>query len=146
MKKISIPIVIVSAFILGMIVFSIGWGKQAYKPTRFFNRSGEVHQQMRVFLDSFVCTTGNGMTIDISAAGFTTVKGVVASAEKNTSSATSCPKVEVKSQSTTSVVLNIYEGNATTVNILGSLVLLGASESFVSSPSTVTVHVMAVGY
>jgi len=39
-------------------------------------------------------------------------------------------KVSIKTKSTTAIVLNIIEGNPTTVNILGSLVSLGVTETF----------------
>lgn len=144
-KHITIQnIILITVFAL--IIISIAGTKSSYKPTRFFNKSGEVYGQLRVFVDSFICTTGNGMTIDISQAGFNVVRGVSAIAQRNTGTATAVPKVGIKSYTTTSVSVNVYEGNSNTVDLLGSAVLLGTSESFVADPSTITIHIMAIGY
>lgn len=75
-------------------------------------------------------STGNGYSIDISGVGFTNVIGYSVEAIKNTATPTSAPKVSIKSISSTAIVVNIIEGNSSTVNILGSLVLLGTSEQF----------------
>lgn len=74
--------------------------------------------------------TGNGYSIDISGCGFNNVVGYQITPIKNTNVPTSAPKVSVKSVSTSAIVVNVIEGNANTINLLGSLVLLGTSEQF----------------
>lgn len=76
-------------------------------------------------------TTGNGYSINISGAGLTNLVGYTITPVKNTSTATSVPKIAIKSKSSSAIVVNIIEGNNNTVNILGSLVLLGTSEQFI---------------
>lgn len=75
-------------------------------------------------------STGNGYSIDISGVGLTNLLGYSITPIKNTATPTSAPKLSVKSESNTAIVVNIIEGNASTINILGSLVLLGTSEQF----------------
>lgn len=77
-------------------------------------------------------TTGNGYSIDISGVGLSNLVGYSIVPIKSTATATSVPKIAIKSESTSAIVVNIIEGNASTVNILGSLVLLGTSEQFVN--------------
>lgn len=96
-------------------------------------------------MDTFVATSATP-TIDISPAGFTQIAGVNIMAMRNTSTATSSPQISIKSYSTSSIVANITEGNATLVTILGLSVLQGASMQFVATPSTVTLCVFAIGY
>lgn len=76
--------------------------------------------------------TGNGYSIDISGVGLSSLLGYSIEPIKSTATATSVPKIAIKSSSNTAIVVNVIEGNATTVNILGNLVLLGASETFVN--------------
>lgn len=74
--------------------------------------------------------TGNGHAVDISGLGFNNIISVHATAIKNTATATSVPNVAIKSISTSSIVLNIVEGNSSLVTLLGSGVLLGVATLF----------------
>jgi hypothetical protein len=90
--------------------------------------------------------TGDGYSINISGAGFTNVLGVsITPVRASVTVATASPKVSIESISTSAIVVNIIEGNPNTVNILGSLVLLGTSETFVTSFTGLTLKVEVYG-
>lgn len=140
--------------IIGIIVLFVvtvpSWrgedDNSSHLPIRVFRRSGEVELGgTRIFADTISCTTGNAMTIDISAAGFSTIPRVQILPMRNTATVTSVPNVAVKTISTTTIVVNVTEGNPNTVNILGSIVTLGAPTQFVATPSTILLNVQAVG-
>ncbi len=95
------------------------------------NLSGSAVSITKQVFGTVTPTTGNGYSINISGAGLTNLIAYSIIPVKNTSTATSVPKIAVKSESTSSIVVNIIEGNNNTVNILGSVVLLGTSEQFV---------------
>lgn len=143
MRKVIIVFAIIGFLFCMFMAFR---DNSAYGPTRFYNRSGEIFKQMKVYMDTFVCTTGNGMVIDISPAGFTKVAGVNVIAERSTATATSSPQTSIKSWTTSAVTVNITEGNATLVSVLGLSVLQGVSTQFVATPSTVILHVQVIGY
>lgn len=113
--------------------------------TEYYNSGGRVSQKMKVWCDTFTPSTGNGHSVSISSAGFANIVSVNAIAIKNTGTSTSVPNVAIKSYSTTSVTLNIIEGNASLVNLLGSNVLLGPSTAFANT-SGLKVCVTVTGY
>jgi hypothetical protein len=136
-------IAIVIALFIGSM---IGWDNQSHLPIRIFRRTGEVQIGLtKIFADTITCTTGNGFSIDISPAGFSTVPRVQITAMRNTSAAISTPNVAIKSVSTTAIVVNVTEGNPNTTTILGIPVLSGAPTQFVATPSDVLLNVQAVG-
>lgn len=96
----------------------------SYDPVKFYNHSGPLVVG-KIFMDTVTATTGNALSVDISSAGFSTVYGAVGIPIKNTTSFTTMPMCHVKTLSNTAAVFNIVEQNSNTVNILGSLVLLG---------------------
>ena len=112
--------------------------------TTFTDLSGAAVSVTKVAMGTVTPSTGNGYSIDISGVGFSNVLGYEIMSVKSTASATSVPKVSVKSVSNTAIVVNIIEGNANTVNILGSLVLLGVSEQFVNTTG-LTLNVIVYG-
>lgn len=110
---------------------------------RMFNASGELlDTTAKVWAAIVTPTTGNQFTVDISAAGFSTIISVQAQIIKATTSAASVPVVSVDSYSTTQVKLNIVQSNATLVSILGTTVngLL-----FATSFSGMEIHLFVVG-
>ncbi len=104
-----------------------------------YNASGVLSVTKR-WIETVTPSTGNGYSIDISSAGFTNVLGVSIISIKNTSTPTSVPKVSIKSITSTAVVVNIIEGNAT----LQLGLLLGTSEQFVNT-SGLTLMVIVEG-
>lgn len=117
----------------------------AYIPVRFFTSLGEMQRDgLRIFTDAITYTPSSGVVvIDVSAAGFTTVQSVNVIAERNTSSATQCAQVLVKSFTSTSITVNITEGSNNLVTILGLSVLGGPATVF--SSTSVKLHIFAIG-
>jgi len=113
---------------------------------KMYNRNGIINHEIRLWIDTITVTSGNSFSVDISSAGFTGITGVSAGAMKNTSTLSSIPMCQIKSISTTAVVFNMVEENSTTINILGSLVLLGTPLQFVSSTNGLQVAVAVLGY
>lgn len=89
-------------------------------------------------------TASSSYTINISSAGFSTISSISLIAAKSSTLATSCPNVSISSYNTSQIVVNVTEGNPTTVNILGSLVLLGAANVFANT-SGLTLHLCVKG-
>lgn len=146
MKKWKFIAISVLILFIGVFIFVASFDKPpAYGPTQFYNRTGRVHKIMKVFADTITPTTGNGYSMDISAAGFTSVIGATAMAQRNTGTATSVANVGIKSFNTTTVVFNITEGNPSLINILGNNVLLGPATVF-SPSSGLLLHVLVIGY
>lgn len=138
----NILIVIIVLLILGGLAYI----NNSHLPIRVFRTSGEVSLGgTRIFADTVRPNTGNGFNIDISSAGFSTVPRVQVTATRNTGTVTSIPNVAVKSINTTTLVVNITEGNNATVNILGNIVTLGAPTIFCVNPETILLNVQAVG-
>lgn len=124
---------VISLIILVMIIASFNKHPPAYDPIKYYNRSGLVTPIGKIFQDTFTVTSSSGFTVDLSAAGFTSVKHWSVIPMKNSGSATAVPNASVKTISTTSLVINFTEGNGSLINILGSNVLLGPSTSFAST-------------
>lgn len=94
----------------------------------YYNRSGAV-SVTKIFTDTITPTTGNGYSVNISAAGFTNIISANATTIFNTSTPTSIHSVEVKSITSSAVVLNIIQQNVTTIlgiNVLGSTTFIGS--------------------
>lgn len=125
------------------------WNKKpdAYQPyPKMYNRSGVLLRQMRIFCDTIIPTTGNGQTVDISAAGFSTICNAVVTAQKNTATLSDIPLVSVKNCTTTTLTVNIINPNMSLVTLLGSGVLLGGAVGFEGAPTNVRLNVMVMGY
>lgn len=99
----------------------------------YYDSTGSTSSPTKIWRYKVTPTTGNGFSINISSAGFSSISSVSIISIKNTSTATSVPKVSIKSYTTSAIVVNIIEGNASTVNILSSLVSLGVSEQFANT-------------
>lgn len=112
--------------------------------TQLYDSAGVVNQPIKILADTYVPTTGNGYTINISHAGFTSVLSVSATSEFSTGTTTTMRNVEIKSYSNTSVVVNIAIPNATNIALLG-LTLLGVP-TFLGSGTGTKLHVTVIGY
>lgn len=108
----------------------------------FYNSSGKINQKIKVFTQSYTPNTGNGYSMDISAAGFSTILSVQVTSEYNTSNAGNVHNYELKSVSTSAVVVNITTPNAVTV--LGISVL--GIPTFIGSGTGTTVYLTVTGY
>lgn len=117
-------------------------GKAAF--INYYNAAGALSPSVKRWIAVVTPSTSTGLSIDISSAGFTTVLNAQVIAVRNTTTATSSPNVSIKSVSTTALVVNITEGNAAQVTILGSSVLLGAATVFAAT-SGLTLYVCVDG-
>lgn len=95
----------------------------------YFDGSGPITPTKK-WMDTVSPDTGDGYVVDISSAGFSEIWTITLASTKNTSSATSAVKVSLRSKTTSELVLNIIEGNDSTISLLGSIVALGATEVF----------------
>jgi hypothetical protein len=132
--------------IIGII--GIGaWIWHAYNPYPiFYNSSGQiVGKQMAVWVDSIPITSANP-TINISSAGFSKVLSVQVQILQPSASVTTFTWCNVTSQSTTAINLFLTQENSSTVNILGSIVLLGTPLQQPTTFSNVNAVVEVIGY
>lgn len=136
---------IISAIIFCIIIISFDKGIPSYEPLAFYNRSGRINKTIKIFTDTITPSTGNGYSLNISAAGFSSIISVNAIGQRNTATATSSPNIGVKSMTTSAIIFNMTEGNDNLINILGSNVLLGPATTF-SNASGLLLHVTVVGY
>lgn len=129
----TILITVLSLAFLTMAIVSFNKHLPAYDPIKYYDRNGIVTPTTKIFRDTFNVNTSDGFSVNLSAAGFSSVKACHAVAMKNSGTATSVPNISIKTLSTTALVLNITEGNGSLINILGSNVLLGPSTAFAST-------------
>jgi len=118
--------IIVSAIVIiaVAIIFSFDGKVEAHTPVRFYNRNGEIFKLSKIFVDTVQVTTGNGFSINLSAAGFTTIAAAYATVISNTSNQDEVPFAEIKTISTTACVINIMEGNEGVLGILNGVEFL----------------------
>lgn len=145
MKKLAtisgVIILFIGIFILGSVAFD-SKKDDSHLPIRVFRFSGEVpFGATKIFNDTITPSTGSGYSINISAAGFTTITGYNVIALKNTASATAVPNIAVKSVSTSAITVNVTE--FTTTTILGISVL--GTVQFVADPSSIRLSVFVTG-
>src|ERR1700753_2114225 len=94
-------------------------------PTLYFNRSGQVKKQMRVWNDT-IAISSSTPSISIASAGFTQILSVQPQVIQNSGSLNTFAWANVQSFSTSSVTLTLASQNLNTVTILGISVLSGA--------------------
>lgn len=103
----------------------------AISPLVFYNASGLITPPTKAWASNSVTpSTGDGYSIDISSAGFSSITSINVEVIKSTSVANAAPILSIKSASTTTIVVNIVEGNSATVSILGINVLSGSPHVF----------------
>lgn len=132
-------------FIIGTCV--VAWATEHFNSYPiFFDKNGQcTNGIIKIYADTSMPSTGNGFSIDISSAGFSSVKSVDVTAQNNTASVASMPIVIIKSYSTTAIVVNILSQNNSTTTILGITVLSGSPLQTIASTSGVVLHVRVVG-
>ena len=126
----TVLLTILSLILIVLLIVSFKETPPAYDPIRYYDRNGLVTPFKKVYRDTFSINTSSGFTVDLTPAGFNSVKTWNVIALKNSATATSVPNASVKSISTTSLVINLTEGNASLINVLGNNVLLGPSTAF----------------
>lgn len=136
------PIHIIAVIIVVLIASLFAWNDNpSHLPIRVFRRTGEVSLGgTKIFADTITCASSSAFSIDISAAGFSTVPRVQILPIRNTGNALLVPNVAIKSISTTTIVVNVTEFNGTT--LLG--VDVGTIQ-FVAIPTDIILNVQAVG-
>lgn len=96
--------------------------KPEYNPMiKFYNLSTQIQTPRKMMIDRIAITSAS-QTIDISAAGFTSISNVALIGENNTATLGNMPVIIIKSFTTTSVTFNTIVGN-TSVVLLGSAIL-----------------------
>jgi len=109
---------------------------------KVFNHSGLVTiKPYKIYTDTVTATTGNGYSIDISAAGFTKVLAVQVQPEFSTTDANTVPSTAIKSWTNSAVTVNVVNQNRIFVSLLGLTISTGLQ--FVNN---IKLHVTAVGY
>ena len=117
----------------------------AYDPTRFYNRSGEILKPKKIWIDTFAIASATP-TLSISSAGFSTIISVQSQIIQSSPTLSNFTWCNATSYSTSSVTLFLAQENSSTVNILGSLVLLGTPLQAPSSFSNMFVSLEVIGY
>lgn len=130
--------------ILGGIIAFIGLGKTNSYPV-FFDSHGQLTGNLIKIFGDTVTPTSSTFSIDISAAGFTTVKSVAVTAQMNTATVAVMPIIVVKTVTATAIVVNILTQNNAVVSIVGVNVLSGAPLIFASSTSGMLLNVQVQG-
>ncbi len=128
--------------------FSVGaWIRTTLpiSPAFYYDNTGIIAPPTKNWIKIVTPSTSNGYSIDISSAGFSSIIGIKILTIKNNSTANLSSNVSVKTWTTSSVVVNIVEGNANTVSILGINVLSGAPLVF-ANVTGLTLSVEITGY
>lgn len=99
----------------------------------YFSAAGSISPSIKRWVATVTPGTSTGLSIDISSASFSSILNAQAIAVRNTTTATSSPNVSIKSITNSALVVNITEGNAALVSLLGSSVLLGAATVFAAT-------------
>ncbi len=111
----------------------------------YYGPSGMISRPTKKWVSSITPNTGNGYSIDIGSAGFTAITAINIIAIKNNGTANLSPNVSIKSISNTTLIVNIVEGNAGVVSILGINVLSGSPLVF-ANVSGLTLSVEITGF
>lgn len=124
-----------------------GKSESAYVPPIYFNRNGiQMYPEGRkIFQDTFAVTMSNGFQVNLAQAGFDSIKAVYLTCARNTNTATDVPRAEIRTITNSMLTVNLVQGNGTTVNLLGSLVQLGTSNTFAVNPTDIRLFVTVIG-
>lgn len=136
--------------LLGVVILGGIWkllNPYAYDPpVLFYNRAGQIlNKKMKVWSDTLLVTSANP-SINISSAGFSTIINAQAQIVQTSATVNNFTWCNVSSYTTSSVSLFLTQENSSTVNILGSVVLLGTPLQQPSSPSNTYVALQIFGY
>ena len=125
----------------------VSWANNSNSYPVYYDRVGQLNStQVKILCDTITPTTANGFSIDISSPGFNVIKAVSILPQLNTATLGSMPIIEIKSISTTTLVVNILTENSGTISILGTPVLSGAPMQFAASTSGIVLQVIVEGY
>ena len=146
MKRIVFITVLIISLIWASVLIGFSFNNRTYYPISFFNHNGQFQTDgMKVYCDTLTPTTAVGQSIDISAAGFSSITTAQVIALRATGSADASPQVSINTITTTSLTVNITQANASLVTILGLNVLQGNGLLFATNLSGVKLYVMVLG-
>lgn len=142
-----------SLILLALLIAAFSFGNRSgWAPLRVYNRGGELSiEGSKIFRDTFTIVNGNGVALDISAAGFTEMPKIQAIALRNTADSSLVPNVAVKSVTPTQVVLNVTEANidawinvnAVGIGLIRAMQAGSSPVKFVRSPTVI--HLQCTG-
>lgn len=133
-------------WIIAIFLFTLGWMFHAYDPpVQVYNRAGKVNKQIKIWNDTVAVTTANP-SISIASAGFSVILNAQAQIVQTAATVSSFTWCNVTSYTTSSVNLFLTQENSSTVNILGSIVLLGTPLQQPSAPTSTSVALQVLGY
>lgn len=128
-----------------VILSFIGIGNYNSYPI-FYDHNGQLaSKNVKIFCDTVTPSTANGYSIDISSAGFTTIKGVTITAQNNTATIASMPIVVIKSITSSAIVVNILTQNNATTTIVGITVLSGSPLQMAASTAGMLLNIQVEG-
>lgn len=135
--------VIILALLMPVFI-KIGW--LSYDPpVLFYNRSGLIKRQMRIWNDTLSATSATPV-IDISAAGFSQIVDIQPQIIQNSASLANFAWCNVKTYTNTSVSLNLAQQNNNTVTILSISVLSGSPIAAPTGFSGTFISLRVTGY
>lgn len=132
-------------YVIGIFTVGVVSYFMAYDPVKFYNRNGQIIKAMKVWTDTISVTNANP-SINISSAGFSTIISVQPQIVQSAATVTTFTWCNVTSYTTTTINLFLAQENSSTINILGSLVLLGTPLQQPSSFTNTSVAVQVIGY
>ena|ERR1700743_432591 len=131
---------------IASIISILLWIKFAYDPpVKLYNRSGQVSKQIKIWNDTIAVTSANP-SISISSAGFSIILNVQAQIVQTSVTVNSFTWCNVTSYTTSSVNLFLTQENSSTVNVLGSIVLLGTPLQQPTSFASTSIALQVIGY
>ena len=136
--------------IIGWVLFGIaGFMIYIFKaydpPVKIYNRAGIISKPIKIWADT-VSISSATPSISISSAGFSAILDVQPQIIQSSPTLASFMWCNVTTYSTSSVTLFLAQENSSTVNILGSLVLLGTPLQAPSTFTNVFVSLRITGY
>jgi len=134
-------------YISGVIIISVFlWFIRSYDPVpTYYNRAGQIKKNMRIWTDT-VAVTSAAPVVNISSAGFSTIVSVQPQIIQTAGTISNFTWCNLASYTNTSVTLFLTQANNNTVNILGSIVLLGTPLQQPSTFSNMSVVLEVIGY
>lgn len=109
--------------------------------TKYYNSSGIINQVIKKWYGRVTGTAASGQSIDISSAGFGTILSIHATGQQNVATAKGAI-VDIKTNTTSAIVVNYYASKTTGVLIGGNVDGL----EFNTDPTNVILNIEVTGY
>lgn len=117
----------------------------AYDPVKYYNRSGQLFKPMKIWTDTIAITSATP-SVNISSAGFSTIISIQPQMIQGSPTLANFSWCNVTSYSTSSISLFLVQQNNNTVNVLGSLVLLGTPLQAPTAFTGLYMAITVIGY